>query len=151
MSSNPKLPLSQDEKVKLRKAKVKISNVHTLSIDQLVLIMDISVQKAMIIKAFADFQQIPSIGNKLAEDLVYNLNIYSLEEIKDKNGAELFDELERRLNVRIDSCVEDQIRCVIYYANDSTSKRQWFDFTLERKQYRAKMGYPDSRPIAASN
>ena len=87
----------------------------------------------MIIKGLADFQHVPSIGYKLAEKLVYNLNIYSLEEIKAKNGAELFDELERRLNVWTDSCVEDRIRWVIHYANDSTSNRQWFDFANERK------------------
>ena len=149
MSSNPKLPLTQNEKIKLRNAKVRISDVHTLSIDQLVQMLDIPVWRAMIIKGLADLQHVPSIGYKLAEKLVYNLNIYSLEEIKAKNGAELFDELERRLNVWTDSCVEDQIRCVIHYANDSTSNRQWFDFANERKHYREKMGYPETRPKTA--
>ena len=149
MSSNPKLPLTQSEKTKLRKAKVKISEVHTLSIDQLIEIMDTSLERAKIIKGLAEFQNAPSIGYKLAEKLVYKLNINSLNAIKDKNGAALFDELEQRLNVWTDSCVEDQIRCVIQYANDSTSKRQWFDFTNERKQYREKMGYPETRPKTA--
>jgi len=43
MSSNPKLPLTQNEKIKLRNAKVRISDVHTLSIDQLVQMLDIPV------------------------------------------------------------------------------------------------------------
>ena len=149
LSSNPKLPLTQNEKTKLRKAKVKISEVHMFNIDQLVQMMDISVERAMIIKGLAEFQNVPSIGYKLAEKLVYKLNIYSLEEIKDKNGAELFNELERRLNVWTDSCVEDQIRCVINYANDSNSSLQWFDFTNERKHYREKVGYPETRPKTA--
>ena len=149
MSSNPKLSLTQNEKTKLRKAKVKISEVHILSIDQLAQIMDISVERAKIIKGLAEFQNVPSIGYKLAEKLVYKLNIFSLEEIKDKNGADLFDELEQRLNVWTDSCVEDQIRCVINYANDLNSSLQWFDFTNERKNYREKVGYPESRPKTA--
>ena len=111
--------------------------------------MDISVERAMIIKGLAEFQNVPSIGYKLAEKLVYKLNIYSLEEIKNKNGAELFNELERRLNVWTDSCVEDQIRCVINYANHPESNLQWFDFTNERKHYREKMGYPEKRPKTA--
>jgi len=149
LSSNPKLSLTQNEKTKLRKAKVKISEVHILSIDQLAQIMDISVERAKIIKGLAEFQNVPSIGYKLAEKLVYKLNIFSLEEIKDKNGADLFDELEQRLNVWTDSCVEDQIRCVINYANDLNSSLQWFDFTNERKNYREKVGYPESRPKTA--
>ncbi|WP_233549530.1 helix-hairpin-helix domain-containing protein [Lysinibacillus yapensis] len=76
MSSNPKLPLTQNEKTKLRKAKVKICELHTLGIDQLVQMMDISVERAMIIKGLAEFQNVPSIGYKLAEKLVYKLNIY---------------------------------------------------------------------------
>ncbi len=149
MSSNPTLPLTQNEKTKLRKSKVKISKVHTFSVDKLVQMMDISVEKARIIKGLAEFQNVPSIGYKLAEKLVYKLNIYSLNEIKDKNGADLFDELEQRLNVWTDSCVEDQIRCVINYANDSNSSLQWFDFTNERKNYREKVGYPETRPKTA--
>ncbi|MFJ7734471.1 helix-hairpin-helix domain-containing protein [Lysinibacillus sp. NPDC097231] len=149
MSSNPTLPLTQNEKTKLRKSKVKISKVHTFSIDKLVQMMDISVEKARIIKGLAEFQNVPSIGYKLAEKLVYKLNIYSLNEIKDKNGADLFDELEQRLNVWTDSCVEDQIHCVINYANDSNSSLQWFDFTNERKNYREKVGYPETRPKTA--
>jgi len=149
LSSNPTLPLTQNEKTKLRKSKVKISKVHTFSVDKLVQMMDISVEKARIIKGLAEFQNVPSIGYKLAEKLVYKLNIYSLNEIKDKNGADLFDELEQRLNVWTDSCVEDQIRCVINYANDSNSSLQWFDFTNERKNYREKVGYPETRPKTA--
>ena len=137
------------EKTKLRKAKVKISEVHILSIDQLARIMDISVERAKVIKGLVEFQNVPSIGYKLAEKLVYNLNIFSLEEIKNKNGADLFDELEQCLKVWTDSCVEDQIRCVINYVNDLNSSLQWFDFTNERKNYRDKVGYPEERPKIA--
>ena len=149
MSSNPKLPLTQNEKIKLRKARVLISEVHTLGIDYLVQTMDISVERAMIIKGLAEFQSVPSIGYKLAEKLVYKLKIFSLVQIKNKNAAELFNEYEQHLNARADSCVEDQIRCVINYANNPNSPMQWFDFTNERKKYREKVGYPEGRPKTA--
>ncbi|WP_231572536.1 helix-hairpin-helix domain-containing protein [Halobacillus sp. BBL2006] len=84
----------------------------------------------------AEFQTVPSIGYKLAEKWVFKLDIFSLSEIKDKNAPQLFDQLVKQLGVWTDSCVEDQIRCVINYANDPESSKQWFDFTKERKAYR---------------
>ncbi|RLL48351.1 Pathogenicity locus [Oceanobacillus piezotolerans] len=149
MSSNPKLPLTDSEKSKLRKAKVKISEIHTYNREEIVVMLDISVERANILKGLADFQSIPSIGSKLAEKLVFELNFFSLEDVKGKDGAKLFDELEQKLGVWSDSCVEDQIRCVINFSNNPGSSKQWFDFTEERKAYRDKLGFPKNRPIKA--
>ncbi|MEN2464429.1 helix-hairpin-helix domain-containing protein [Ornithinibacillus sp. FSL M8-0202] len=149
MSSNPKLPLTLEERVMLRKAKVKLTEIRTLYTERIASLLNASIDRARIIKGLAEFQTVPSIGYKLAEKLVYQLNIYSLNEIKDKQGAQLFDELEQQLGVWTDGCVEDQIRCVVYYANHPTSKKQWFDFTHERKKYREKNGYPANRPQSA--
>lgn len=149
MSSGTKLPLTDGEKSKLRKAKVKISEIHTFSKEQIVQMLDVSVERAKILKGLADFQSVPSIGFKLAEKLVFELNIFSLSEIKAKDGAELFDELEQKLGVWTDGCVEDQIRCVINFSNNLESSKQWFDFTEDRKAYRVKVGFPKNRPIKA--
>ncbi|WBL13140.1 helix-hairpin-helix domain-containing protein [Sutcliffiella sp. NC1] len=149
MSANPKLPLSVDDKKKLRKAKVNLGQLHTLSISQLMEILDIPMVSAQQVKALAQFQQLPSIGYELADKLVNQLHIYSLEEIRQKEGAQLFDELEQALGVWTDSCVEDQIRCVIHHANHPGSEKQWFAFTEERKLYREMNGYPKDRPTTA--
>jgi hypothetical protein len=149
LGSNPKLPLSIDEKKQLRKAKVKIGEIHTLNTTQIVDILDISRERARLIKALAEFQKVPSIGYELAEKLVIQLDVFSLEEISNKDGAQLFDELEQKMGVWTDSCVEDQIRCVINYANNPLSSRKWFDFTEERKAYRKTIGYPEDRPKKA--
>lgn len=149
MSSGTKLPLTDCEKSKLRKAKVKISEIHTFSKEQIVQMLDVSVERAKILKGLADFQSVPSIGPKLAERLVFKLNIFSLSEIKEKDAAELFDELEKKSGVWIDSCVEDQVRCVINFSNNLDSSKQWFDFTEDRKAYRDKVGFPKNRPIKA--
>ncbi|WP_018930500.1 helix-hairpin-helix domain-containing protein [Gracilibacillus lacisalsi] len=149
MSSNTKLPLTDVEKSKLRRSKVKMSEVHTFNKEQIAQMLDISVDKAKNLKGLADFQSVPSVGDKLAKRLVYQLNIFSLSEIKEKNAVELFDQLEQTLGVWIDSCVEDQIRCVVNYANDPKSNKQWFDFTEERKAYRQKVGFPEDRPSKA--
>ncbi|WP_174615579.1 helix-hairpin-helix domain-containing protein [Virgibacillus ihumii] len=147
--SNPRLPLTPDEKAKLKKAKIKISEIHNQSTGQLSGILNASYGRTNQIKGLAEFQLVPSIGHKLAEKLVYQLQIFSLEEIKDKHGAALLDELEQRLGVWTDSCVEDQIRCVVAFANNPALDRQWFDFTDERKRYRERVGYPEERPKKA--
>lgn len=143
---NPKLPLTESERFNLRKAKVKLSEIYKTEVNHLAEILNVSVERARDIKGLATFQQVPSIGSEMAKKLVDILHIYSLEEIKDKNGADLFDELERRMGVWTDPCVEDQIRCIIYFANNPASDKKWFDFTEERKQFRKLHGYPDTRP-----
>ncbi|MDR4889788.1 helix-hairpin-helix domain-containing protein [Fredinandcohnia sp. QZ13] len=149
MSKNPKLPLSLEEKGKLRKAKVKIGEIHKLSTSQIRKTLDVPEERARMIKGLADFQTVPSVGFELASKLVNDLYIFSLQEIIQKDGATLFDLLEKELGVWTDSCVEDQIRCVINYANNTNSNKQWFDFTDERKIYRQMYGYPKDRPQKA--
>jgi len=142
----PKLPLTVEEKSRIKSCKTKLADIHTLEEEQLVEIFAGNIERAKYIKGLVIFQQIPSIGYKLADVLVDNLRVYSLEEIKNENAMSLFDRLEEQLGYQIDPCVEDQIRCVIYYANHSNSSKQWFDFTEERKHERKQLGYPKSRP-----
>ncbi|THE13042.1 Pathogenicity locus [Bacillus timonensis] len=149
MGTNPKLPLTLEEKGRLRKAKVKIGEIHKLSTSQLRQTIDVPEDRARLIKGLAEFQSVPSIGFELASKLVNNLHILSLQDIKQKDGARLFDLLEKELGVWMDSCVEDQIRCVIHFANNPNNNKQWFDFTDDRKLYRQKYGYPKDRPQKA--
>lgn len=151
LKSNPKLSLTDKEKAKLRKAKVKIGEIHALSVTELSKILNISLEKAKEIKALAEFQTVPSIGSELAKKLVVYLNVYSLQEIRQEDGVQLFDKLEQRMGVWIDSCVEDQIRCMIHFANIPKSDKKGFDFTNERKDYRKTFGYPKDRPQRAWN
>lgn len=143
---NPKLPLTPTEKRRLRKSQIKIGELHTYSVEQLSTFLEIPAERARMLRALAEFQRVPSIGLSFAETIVQNMQIYSLKEVKNRNPAELLDELEKRLGYWVDPCVEDQIRCIIHYANNPGSKYQWFDFTEDRKQYRAKYGYPSDRP-----
>lgn len=145
----PKLPLTEDERRRLRKLKVTLSDIHQLGVDQLSYLLETDAERTKVIKALAEFQQVPSIGHKLAEKLVHNLGVCSLEQLKGANPAELFDRLEVGLGCWTDPCVEDQIRCVVHYAEHPESQRQWFDFTEERKRFREMNGYPATRPTAA--
>lgn len=145
-SYQPELPLTADERSRLRKARLKISQIHTLGIKEISQHLNISDQRARKIKGWADFQLVPSVGFGLADKLVRYLQIYRLEDIKNENPAQLFDLLEKEMGVRTDGCVEDQIRCVIHFANNKKIPKKRFDFTDERKAYRVTNGFPSDRP-----
>jgi hypothetical protein len=81
----------------------------------------------MELRAMSEFQSIPSIGKRFAEDLI-QLGFYSLKELKGKNPAKLLDRFERQLGVWIDPCVEDQFRLVVHYADHPGTIRNWWDF-----------------------
>jgi len=143
--TNIKLRLTEVEKANLRKNKIKIADILDFATDELEVLLNTSTERANEIYAIAEFQTVPSIGIKFAEDLVF-LGYYSLNELKDKDGAKLTDEYELKKGFWIDPCVEDQFRLVVNFANTHDTKKTWWDFTEERKKFRTENGYPKSRP-----
>ncbi len=89
--TNIKLPLTGVEKAALRKNKIKIANVLDFAIDELEVLLNATPERAKEIYALAEFQTVPSVGIKFAEDLVF-LGYYSLNELKNKDGAKLTDD-----------------------------------------------------------
>ena len=145
---NITLPLTDNEKLQLRKHKIKIANILNYAPDELEVLIGSSGKRAKEIFALAEFQTVPSIGIKFAEDLVF-LGYYSLKELKNKNGAKLTDDYEQKTGYWIDPCVEDQFRLVVHFSKTKDHTKNWWDFTEERKKYRLKNGYPASRPKKA--
>jgi hypothetical protein len=146
--ANIKLDLSPTERVKLRSNKAKKSDILNFAPDELAELLGIQLDRAREIHALANFQQIPSVGIRFAEDLIF-LDYYSLEELKGKDGAELTEAYERKKGYWVDPCVEDQFRLIVHVANTGDYSKKWWDFTEERKKYRLENGYPDSRPATA--
>lgn len=72
-----KLPLTDTEKANLRKNKIKIANVLDFTTDELEVLLNTTAERAKEIHALAEFQTVPSVGIKFAEDLVF-LGYYSL-------------------------------------------------------------------------
>lgn len=143
--SNLKLPLTDSEKANLKKNKIKIANLLDFASDELEILLSATPERAKEIHALAEFQMVPSVGVKFAQDLIF-LGYYSLKELKFQDGAKLTDEYERKKGYWIDPCVEDQFRLVINFANTNDTQKAWWDFTAERKKFRAENGYPKSRP-----
>jgi hypothetical protein len=146
--TNIKVPLTDIEKANLRKNKIKMANLLDFTTDELQVLLDTSADRAKEIYALAEFQTIPSIGIKFAEDLVF-LGYYSLNELKNKDGSNLINEYESKKGYWVDPCVEDQFRLVVHYANTNDNKKMWWDFTENRKKFRLENGYPASRPNKA--
>ena len=146
--SNIKLPLTDIEKANLRKHKIKIANILDFATDELEVFLNATADRAKEIYALAEFQTVPTVGIKFAEDLVF-LGYYSLKELKQKDGAKLTDEYEQKKGYWIDPCVEDQFRLIVNFANTNDMKKMWWDFTEERKKFRTENGYPASRPQKA--
>lgn len=143
-----KLPLTDIERVNLRKNKIKIAAILDFTIDELEVLLNATTERAKEIYALAEFQTVPSVGIKFAEDLVF-LGYYSLNELKHKDGAILTDEYELKKGYWIDPCVEDQFRLIVNFANTNDLAKTWWDFTAERKKFRTEKGYPKSRPQKA--
>jgi hypothetical protein len=142
---SPKLDLSDTEKLLLKNAGIRIKEIGNYACDELASVLSVGEARAKTILALIDFQQVPSVGPKFAQDLV-DMGYYTIAELKDKEGAELLNEHERLIGACTDPCVEDQFRLMVHYANNPGSKKQWWNFTCERKAYRAKAGYPENRP-----
>ncbi|WP_138493801.1 helix-hairpin-helix domain-containing protein [Paenibacillus pinistramenti] len=141
----PKLDLSPSERKALRSHNIRLNELHTRSVEEIRTILNITETRAAELRASSEFQRLPSIGPRFAEDLI-RLGFCSLDDLSGQNGAELFDRLEALAGQRIDPCVEDQLRLVVFSAEHRTSGKQWWDFTEERKLYRSLHGYPADRP-----
>ncbi|GAB2987831.1 hypothetical protein GCM10027049_29960 [Mucilaginibacter puniceus] len=139
------LELTSEEKLLLKQKGITQKALMDYAIDEIIHALNASSQRAKMLQALFEFQQIPSIGIRFAHDLVF-LGYYSLAELKDIPAPELLDRYEKKLGSRVDPCVEDQFRLVVHYANHPNSNKHWWDFTEERKAYRAQYGYPVDRP-----
>jgi hypothetical protein len=140
-----KLNLSKQEKANLRRNKKKMSDLASHTVDEIEDLLGISQRRAEEIHALAAFQQIPSIGEKFARDLIF-LGFHALEELKGQDAASLLDAYEQKKGYWTDPCVEDQFHLAVYVANTGDFTRSWWDFTAIRKQYRKSHGYPPERP-----
>lgn len=145
---SPKLPLTSEERTNLRRLKVKLAKMADMEIASLKKCLGSSLERAKYLKALAEFQSVPSIGPKIAQGVV-EMGYYSLDEVKNKDGSELINQMEEHLGCWQDPCVEDSLRCIVHFANDRESDKNWWDFTSERKRYREQFGYPVTRPTKA--
>ncbi|MEL6926912.1 MAG: helix-hairpin-helix domain-containing protein, partial [Bacteroidota bacterium] len=124
---NIDLKLSAAERQQLRRNKLTKQALVDFAPDEIAALLGASLLRAQEIKALAAFQSIPSIGVKLAEDLIF-MGYHSLADLKDKEGPALIHEYELKKGYWIDSCVEDQMRLVVHYARTGDTTKKLWDF-----------------------
>ena len=66
-----------------------------------------------------ELQQIPGVGKSIAMDL-YELGIYSINDLAGKDPEQLYQALCTLKNTHIDRCMLYVFRCAIYYASTTT-------------------------------
>jgi Pathogenicity locus len=146
---SPKLPLTDKERTALRKEKIRLGDIHSISPELLREKLNISMERSRYLVGMSIFQQIPSIGPNMAHNVVEDLGYYTFEEIQGEKGEDLIIDLEKKYGVWMDPCVEDSLRCVVHHANHPESTKNWWDFTAQRKTHRETNGYPNDRPTKA--
>jgi len=68
--------------------------------------------------ALKELQQIPGIGESMAEDL-WGLGVHSVQDLKDRDPEELYVRLCDQVGARVDRCVLYVFRCAVYYASNA--------------------------------
>ncbi|WP_406655924.1 helix-hairpin-helix domain-containing protein [Methanolobus sp. ZRKC2] len=64
-----------------------------------------------------ELMQIPGVGKTIADDL-WNLNIRSIADLKDKNPEELYQQLCDFQGIHVDRCMLYVFRCAVYFASN---------------------------------
>jgi len=63
------------------------------------------------------FQIIPGVGKSIAQDL-WDLDIRSVQELKNKSPEQLYEELCRQKACTLDRCMLYVFRCAVYFASE---------------------------------
>ncbi|QEC75448.1 helix-hairpin-helix domain-containing protein [Mucilaginibacter ginsenosidivorax] len=145
MKKNIDLKLNADEKAVLKSQKIKINTLAGYAPDEIAAILKASPQRAKEIAALMEFQSIPSLGINFASELIEQ-GYYSLKQLEGKDPVELYNAFEKHWGAWADPCVEDSYRLLAHYIVHRDETKRWWNFTAERKAYRAQHGFPADRP-----
>lgn len=67
--------------------------------------------------ALKELQRIPGVGKSIANDL-WDLDLRSVEDLKDKDPEELYASLCALKRTHIDRCMLYVLRCAVYFASN---------------------------------
>jgi len=148
MKKSIELKLTEAEKKQLRSQKIKQAALRDYAPDEIAALLQASPQRAKELHALIEFQSIPSLGINFATELIVQ-GYYSFDQLKGRDPVDLFNAFEQHCGAWADPCVEDSYRLLTDYIEHCDTTKRWWDFTAERKAYRAKYGFPANRPAKA--
>ena len=140
-----KLELTADEKKLLKEKKISSKQLPNCAPNEIIALLQPLPERAREISALIEFQSIPSLGIGFARELM-GQGYYSLEQLRGKDAVALFNAYEQHCGAWADPCVEDSYRLLVHYVEHRDNSKRWWDFTAERKSYRATHGFPADRP-----
>ena len=82
-------------------------------------------------------EDIPNIGTSIAKDL-RGIGVITPEQLKDKDGVELYLKLNAVTGVRHDPCVADVFLAAVDFMNGGAAK-PWWSYTAQRKKLLKKI------------
>jgi len=77
--------------------------------------------------ALREFQKVPSVGKKMAEDFVDDLGFREINELKGKNPNDLYLKLCAKQGEKLCRCVLYTMRCAVAFA-EKPHQKNWWDF-----------------------
>ncbi len=135
----PKLPLTPQEKLLLRRAHLARVDLVRLDANKLVQATKGALPRprAQELVACAQFQQLPNVGPSVAADLL-RLGLRNLLDVKKADPDVLLARLER-LAGRQDPCVADVLRSAVWHArNPKAPGRPWWEWSRKRLDGKGK-------------
>lgn len=132
----PKLGLDDEERAALREASLSARDLARTNAEELHRRVHgaIPSRRCEELVALARFQQLGSIGERMARDLV-QLGFRRVEDLAGADPRALFTRLEQLTREKQDPCVEDALRCAVEQANDPNLPaplRDWWRWTSVR-------------------
>lgn len=137
----PRLPLEPEESRILRRAGLTLADFVACPAEEIseATRRDLPLERVRYLKSLAELQQLPWVGPAAAGDLV-RLGYVSPSDLVGADPGEMFRHLEELTGRRQDPCVEDVLRCAVYYAEnpDAPPDRPWWAWSAERLAHQAK-------------
>jgi DNA polymerase/3'-5' exonuclease PolX len=85
-------------------------------------------------KTADELQSIPGVGKSIAEDL-RKLGIKQVNDLRNTNPEELYNELCKKMGKPIDRCMLYVFRCAVYFASNpkhDPEKLKWWNWKDEK-------------------
>ncbi len=89
-------------------------------------------------QALQDFQGIPGVGIRVAEDL-WELGYHSSEDLRNQDPQEMYDKLCKLQKTKVDRCMLYVFRCAVYFVNEQNHQPEllkwwrWSDHNLQKQ------------------
>ena len=132
--NNPSLSLTKDERNRLRRAKIRLADLSSLTVDSLNKATGMKLSRCKEIIESSVFQSLGSVGHLMAQKIRL-LGYSSLSELSEANPYEMYERFCHIAGCRVDPCVEDVFRCAVAqakYPDMPEDLKQWWMWTDKR-------------------